>query len=755
MRPFAFTIFAGAFLLFAVQPLVGKYILPWFGGGPGVWATCLLFFQTVLLGGYIYAHLSATRLRPRGQAMLHVGLIVAALLLLPITPAVHWKPHGGEEPIWRILLLLTATVGLPYFVLSATGPLMQQWFGQTNPRLSPYRLYALSNAGSLIALLAYPFYFERAFPRQSQTSLWSIGLVIFAIGCGWCAWRVWKSAATSAVATTTSETVEDFLATPPPPLDRLLWFSLAAVASILLLATTNKLSQDIAVIPFLWVLPLALYLLTFILCFDHPRWYSRGLFSALFALGALVDLYLLNAGHNARLAQQVLGYSGVLFVACMVCHGELVRLRPSPAYLTTFYLHLAAGGAAGAFLVAVVAPLVFDRYLELQLGLWLLSYLIGVLAFYHRSRLLALGTAAGLLAAVLVVPALQATAKRDTGSFETFGEKLLEFQNEYWAHLAVLLVALLIGTLGRRGVLREWHMRTGNFVMLFSVLLGMLFLAQIKKDTGEAISSSRGFYGVLKVFEHNATDPDIHYYTLVHGVTSHGLQFTGEPQATWPTTYYAESSGIGLTLEHLPPLPRRNIGLVGLGTGTIASYGRIGDNVRIYEIDPLVEELARTRFTYLARSPSNIEVVLGDARLSMERELAAEKPQAFDVLALDAFSSDAIPVHLLTKDAFDIYLAHLKPNGVIAVHTSNRYLDLEPVVHALAKEFGLKVVTIIDNPPSKKWWVFRTTWMLLTKNEALLDRPEIRDVANIYEPSDRSVPLWTDDHASLFEILKK
>jgi hypothetical protein len=751
MRPFAFTIFTGAFLLFAVQPLVGKYILPWFGGGPGVWATCLLFFQTVLLGGYVYAHVSATRLSARKQASLHFGLLVVALLLLPITPAAHWKPTGGEEPIWQILLLLTATVGLPYFVLSATGPLMQQWFSQTNPGRSPYRLYALSNAGSLIALLAYPFYFERAFPRHAQAGLWSAGLSIFSLGCGWCAWRVWKSASTAS-ATPDSDTV---FAPPPTLLDRLLWFSLAGVASILLLATTNKLTQDIAVIPFLWVLPLALYLITFILCFDHPRWYSRGIFSGLFAAGAVVDLYLLAAGHNARLAQQVFGYSSALFVACMVCHGELVRLRPAPAHLTSFYLHLAAGGAAGAFLVAVVAPLVFDRYLELQLGLWLLSYLVGVLAFYHRSRLLAYGTAAGALAATLIVPALQATAKRDTGSLAEFGKKLNEFYIEHWAFVAVLLIAFLMGTVGRRGLLRHWEVRTGNFLMLFSVLLGVLFIAQIRKDGGEAISSSRGFYGVLKVFEHNATDSDLHYYTLVHGVTSHGLQFTSEPQATWPTTYYAETSGIGLLLEHLPPLPRRHIGLVGLGTGTLASYGRVGDTVRIYEIDPHVEQLARSRFTYLARSPSTINVVLGDARLSMERELAEEKPQAFDVLALDAFSSDAIPVHLLTREALGIYLAHLKPNGVIAVHTSNRYLNLEPVVQALAAEFGLKAVTIVDNPSSKKWWIFRTTWMLLTKNDALLNRPEIRDAAAGNESTTRTVSLWTDDHASLYEILKK
>jgi hypothetical protein len=534
----------------------------------------------------------------------------------------------------------------------------------------------------------------------------------------------------------------------------LLWFSLAAIASLLLSATTNKLTQDLAVIPFLWVLPLALYLITFIFCFDHPRWYSRGFFSALFALGALVDLYLLFSGHSARLAQQVAGYSVTLFAACMLCHGELVRLRPPPAQLTSFYLHLAAGGAVGAFLVAVVAPLVFDRYLELQLGLWLLSYVIGVVAFVHRNRILAYGTALGAVAATFVIPALQATAKPDTATMALFAEKLAAFYREQWAFMAVLLISFLVGTVGREGWLREWRLRTGNFLMMFSVLLGMLFLSQIRQDAGASISSTRGFYGVLKVFEHNATSPDLHYYTLVHGVTSHGLQFAAEPKASWPTTYYAESSGIGLAIGQLPPLPRRHIGLVGLGTGTVATYGRTGDRVRIYEIDPHVEQLARTRFTYLAHSSANVQVVMGDARVSMERELATHEPQGFDVLALDAFTSDAIPVHLLTKEAFEIYLQHLKPDGVIAVHTSNRYLDLEPVVKTLAAHFGLSVVSIVDNPPSKNWWVFRTTWMLVTRNRAFLETTEIANAADKYEPSPRTAALWTDDHASLYEILK-
>lgn len=753
MLPFAFSIFAGAFLLFAVQPLVGKYILPWFGGGPGVWTTCLLFFQTALLGGYLYAHLIATWLSPRRQALWHLGLLAVALLLLPIVPGEHWKPQGHENPTWRILVLLTASVGLPYFVLSATGPLMQQWFSLTNPGRSPYRLYALSNAGSLLALLGYPFYFERVFTRHAQGSLWSAGLVIFALGCGWCAWQLWRRAPTAGRPAPATSVPAEAVA----PLDRLLWFSLAAIASILLLATTNKLTQDVAVIPFLWVLPLSLYLLSFILCFDHPRWYSRGAFTALFVLGAFVDAHLLFAGHNARLIQQITGYSATLFAACMLCHGELFRLRPAAARLTSFYLHIAAGGAAGGFLVAVVAPLTFDRYLELQVGLWLLSYVVAVLAFRHRSRAFAVGTAIGALLSVIVVPALKATAKSDVDPWTAFGEHVVAFSREFWAYLIFGAVAFALGFLGRRGLAREWRTHTGNFVMIFCVGLGILMLVQIRRDSADAIVTTRNFYGMLKVFAHNEDDPDLHYRTLVHGVTSHGLQFVNLPQADWTTTYYSETSGVGLALAPLNRDPRhlpRHIGLVGLGTGTVAMYGQTEDKVRIYEIDPQVARIARSHFTYLDRTPAQVSIVLGDARLSLEHELERGETQQFDVLALDAFSSDAIPVHLLTAEAFEVYRRHLKPNGVIAVHTSNRYLDLEPVVENAARQLGFETAVISDSPPEKSWWIFRSTWILVTKNKSLLASDDVQLHLATYEPSARQVQLWTDDHASLYEVLK-
>jgi len=366
MPAYALTIFLGAFLLFQVQPLIGKYILPWFGGGPGVWTTCMLFFQMLLLAGYAYAHFSSRWLKPRAQAVVHLVLLGAALAVLPITPSDSWKPLGNENPTLHILALLGASLGLPYFVLSATGPLLQKWFSRTNPGVSPYRLYALSNAGSLLALLTYPFYVESHFARKAQALFWGWGLAAYAVCCGFCAVRLLRrrtnpeNAVPSELSGDSPESASR-LDQQPTILTKALWLLLPACASVLLLATTNKMCQDVAVIPFLWILPLALYLLSFIICFDSPRWYVRPVFT-LALIAALAGIcWVLFKGTDASIYKQVGIYSAGLFVCCMVCHGELYRLRPDPRYLTGFYLMIAAGGALGGFFVAVVAPLVFTN----------------------------------------------------------------------------------------------------------------------------------------------------------------------------------------------------------------------------------------------------------------------------------------------------------------------------------------------------------------------------------------------------------
>lgn len=698
MVAYALTIFTGAFLLFQVQPLIGKYILPWFGGGPGVWTACMLFFQVALLGGYAYAHYTSRLLKPRAQAATHLLLLAAALVLLPITPADSWKPRSDDNPTLRILGLLTACLGLPYFALSTTGPLMQQWFSRTNAGASPYRMYALSNAGSLIALISYPFIIEPHFTRKMQAELWAYGLGLYVFICGFCAVRFWKSWPANPSPSTTADSAgtDPALSTPsggPSTLVKVLWLLLPACASVLLLATTNKLCQDVAVVPFLWVLPLALYLLSFIICFDHARWYARPriLFAFIAALGGIC--WMLFAEDHASIRRQVGIYSAGLFICCMVCHGELYRLRPDPRHLTVFYLRIAAGGALGGVFVALVAPLIFTNYYELHGGLLL----------------------CGLLFLV--------ACARDRDSTES---------GQWCRRACFWLSAAWVGLAAALGV-QAW------------------------KSGQQAVFRSRNFYGTLAVCEYHAGNPASHYFLLRHGSITHGLQFVDPNQARKPTAYYGEASGVGRAMDVLPDSERR-IGMVGLGAGAIAAYGRAGDYLRIYEINSAVTEIATTRFTYLSQCPAKIEIVTGDARLSLERE----SPRNFDLLALDAFSGDAVPVHLLTKEAFEVYGRHVKTNGIIAVHISNEYLNLKPVLAKVARQLNYRMAVITRNDPYSKRdavagrprWEYDSTWVLLSRSEKVLNSPVIRYAASTAKINGDNLSLWTDDFASLFQILE-
>jgi tetratricopeptide (TPR) repeat protein len=736
MLVYAVTIFTGAFLLFQVQPLIGKYILPWFGGGPGVWTTCMLFFQVLLLGGYAYAHFSSRWLKPRRQAIVHLALLAAALALLPITPNDVWKPQGAGNPTLQILALLAVSIGLPYFVLSATGPLVQQWFSRSKPGVSPYRLYALSNVGSLLALVSYPLYFETHFTRHTQAGLWAWGLAVYAVACGFCAVRIWKAEGHSLEfkvlslkskvqgreAVVQSQESEDgkygrgdetdgieasihpgaprithhessipSLHQPIPPpisaIDRLLWLLLPACASVLLLATTNKICQDVAVIPFLWVLPLALYLLSFIICFDSPRWYKRLPFGL--ALGAALGgvcwvLFQQN--------QAIAGFVAALFVSCMVCHGELYRLKPDPRHLTGYYLMIAAGGALGGLFVAVIAPLIFTDYFELHWGLLLCGLLFLVVCLRNRRP----------------------------SPLDSRPSALSKLRWPAWALWAVGVAALSIAL---------W--------------------AQAHRFANVTVSRLRNFYGVLTLSKHYTREANTPYFQLTHGRTEHGMQFLDPVRAAWPTAYYNEGSGVGRALSALPAGSRR-IGLIGLGAGTLAAYGRAGDYLRFYEINPDVVQLASSPFTYLAHCKGKVDVVLGDARLSLEREA----PQNFDLLVLDAFNSDAIPVHLLTEEAFAVYERHIQTNGIIAFHISNGHLNLEPVVMNLARRFNYEVAVIEYGPPRDQWWNQLSTWALLSRNDGLINSPGVRESARPAQADVGTVPLWTDDFASLFQIIR-
>jgi hypothetical protein len=686
MLQFAATIFTGAFLLFQVQPLIGKFILPWFGGAPAVWTTSMLFFQVVLLAGYIYAHLLTRLCRPRGQTILHGILLLVALALLPITPGPSWKPTDAGDPTWRILQLLLFCLGLPYFMLSSTGPLMQEWFRRLNPGVSPYRLYALSNLGSLLALLSYPFIVEPALTRKSQAAMWSWSFGLFIVLSGICALRLWKAnpVATEAAAATD---VPDSDAKNWSSGSRILWIVLSACAVVLLLAITNKICQDVAVIPFLWVLPLAIYLLSLVLCFDSSGWYSRPVFGGAFVVAVILLCDLMYGGPHYPLVLQIAIYAGTLFICCMICHGELVRLKPPPRHLTAYYLTISTGGATGGLFVAILAPRIFNSYAELQWGLWTCAVLLMIC--YVRD-----------------------------GTRVTFGD-------------------------------RKWPIWPG--VLTGVVFLGCTFLMESFRGKKNNLSASRNFYGILRVYEARVEEPSEHCYVMKSGGIVHGMQFVHPARALEPTLYYHEDTGVALALRHLPRTGDKRIGMIGLGTGTLAVYGQTNDYIRYYEINPEVKRLAETRFSFVANSKAHLEVALGDARLSLENE----QSQNFDLLVLDAFTSDSIPVHLLTREAFEVYLRHVKTNAVLGINISNRHLDLQPIVEKLAQHFQLKTARILFRDRSAPFWITSSDWILLSRDEGFLNHQVFRERKS--PPTDHlaSVPLWTDEYTSLFKILKR
>ena len=694
---FAVAIFLSAFLLFLVQPLMGKYILPWFGGSPGVWTTCLLFFQLLLLAGYAYAFFTSTFLSGRNQAIVHLILLVAACALLPIIPAEHWRPAGGANPTWRILLLLGVTLGLPYFVLSSTGPLLQSWYSRLNGGAAPYRLYALSNVGSLLALLSYPVLFEPLLRRQVQAWIWSVGLVAFALVCAGCAWAVGRSG----LRVQGSE--EDFSPSPEfrnsdaetrIPLRGVLWLLLPACATMLLLAGTNKVCQDIAVIPFLWIVPLSLYLLSFILCFDHPRWYNRAIFVPLWVVAFTAATYMLfKQQADSSILLQVLLYSIVLFVGCMICHGELARLKPHPRDLTRYFLTISAGGALGGLFVALVAPMIFNDYFELHVALFLVGLLLTVvLSLDRRSPLYA--------------------------------------ARPFWLSIPVVAALFVSG-----------------YVLWTQT--------QMSLTDSRTLGRWRNFYGVLTAYEQNSSNPQDTLRLLYHGQITHGIQYTNPARRREPTSYYESGSGVGMAMKLLGDVlsdnQPRHIGLVGLGTGSLAAYSRHGDTFSFYEINPQVPHIARSQFTYLADAEADgaeVQVLLGDARVTME----AQDPQAFDLLVLDAFSGDAIPVHLLTREAVELYWKHLKPDGIIAVHVSNQHLALEPVVLRLAREFQLHSA-VIDYDGGQDEADYASSWVLLARSSILEQSGEIHDAATVTR-LDPKAPLWTDEYTSLVKLLR-
>jgi SAM-dependent methyltransferase len=677
-------IFLGAFLLFQVQPIVAKAILPWYGGAPAVWTTCMLFFQTLLLGGYAYAHATASKLSPRGQALLHLLLLGAALFTLPITPKQPGAAVGTEAPILEILTLLLRTVGASYFILASTSPLLQSWSALAGGG-APYRLYALSNVGSMLALLSYPVAIEPWLTTRQQELVWSCAFVAFGLLTGLSAALVRKASPPSPSPSAAEAAAE---APAPTTAQRLLWVALPACASTLLLAVTNQMCQEVAVVPFLWLVPLSLYLLSFILPFESDRWYSRSWCVPALALVLVVLTSAAAMGARAGILYGVPVYSGGLFICCLFCHGELAARRPAPRYLTSYYLLMSVGGALGGVFVSLVAPLVFRGFDELYVGLM----------------------ACGALA----------------------------------AGLSIADPANIIA--GRR-MWNPMHLWIVGVVGLIGFVLGLRLLQR----TRPGLQELRDFYGTIRVTELPSPDGRGTIRFLTHVGTRHGQQFTDPERRRKPTSYFTHRCGIGMLLDELAAEPPRRMGIIGLGAGILATYGRPGDLIRYYELSPRMIDVARRDFTFLSDSKATIEVVPGDARLSLERE-AGEPP--YDILVGDAFSSDAIPAHLLTREAFQLYAKRLKPGGVLAMNVSTRHLDLGPLIKGLAETIGMSAVEI-DTPTDEEGAALNARWILMTSDRALLERPRIRDAARDPSGGAPAPRLWTDDYSNLLQVLKR
>jgi spermidine synthase len=676
---FAPTILLSAFLLFQIQPLIGKIILPWFGGSAAVWSAALLFFQVFLLAGYAYAHFLIRHFKPKVQMIVHGGLLLVSCVLLPILPSPGWKPTSAADPTFRILALLAVTIGLPYFLLSSTSPLLQAWYVRKTGSKVPYRLFALSNFGSMLGLLSFPFLVEPNLTSRAQAYLWSGAYVGFVLLCILAAWVSRRGALR--LGPHQADDKVSLVAGRPGVRELLLWTGLAAVASALLVAITTHLTQNVAPIPLLWVVPLALYLLTFILAFEGDRLYRRGIFVPIL-LPLLVVMAFLSIQSNVGTVPIALVlplFTVGLFVCCMVCHGELARRRPAPQHLTLFYLMVSVGGAAGGVFVALVAPRIFDSYLELPIGLVACAVIV-----------------AGLL----------------------------------WRAGSIRL-----GSLPRRAVL----------VLAVWLTLVPLGRAAFFKAADERLSV-RNFYGVLRVVDQPAKGDMPARRRLFSGTVEHGAQYLDVLNRGKPTTYYGPGSGIARAVRAAGQSGPIRVGVVGLGAGVLSTYSRPGDSFTYYEINPEDERIAREQFSFLNESPGEQRVVLGDARLVLERT----KPQNLDILVVDAFSGDAVPIHLLTQEALSTYFRHIKPDGMLVLHVSNLYLDLIPVAAKGAEHAGKQARYVHDDGGST---FYPSNWVIITSNQGIFNRDAFADADIHAATAPEGFRGWTDSYSNLLDVI--
>ncbi|WP_194723888.1 fused MFS/spermidine synthase [Noviherbaspirillum malthae] len=706
---FAVTILLSAYLLFQVQPLISKFLLPWFGGSPAVWTTAMLFFQSALFGGYLYAHLVARLLSSRAQTVMHLALLVsAAAMATMILPDPALKPTGNEPPGAKMLLLLSMTVGLPYFCLATTGPLIQHWFAQAFPGRPAYRLYALSNAGSFIALLSFPYVFEPRFALPDLARFWTYGFWGFALLCTIITLRTNLGRRAAA-----SRAIVSGLATPdaldrPTRFARVLWVLLPALASLTFIATTDHVSHDIAPEPRLWIATLSLYLLTFILCFDHPRWYQRRwiAWACLSAIAGLSGRDHIPAWFGLEWDYGITEIRWIhltaMFLICFACHGELYQRRPAnPTYLTEYYLWMAFGGACGGLFVALLATNVFADYYEWPLCL-----------------------VAGLLLACSVL-----TSERRRNTHVTIG------------------ITLLSGV-GLAGLVLYWQ-------------APLQWRTDSDADYADIrLHQSRNFYGTISVKERRYRDAAADNYRVFYsGGITHGLQYLTPEKRRWAVSYYAPDSGIGETLQYaMTQKTSLRIAIIGLGAGTLATYARQADHYDFFEINPDAVAVAEQWFSNLSDCRAQRRrVIIGDARLKLEQ---LPDDVQYDVIVLDAFTGGAVPVHLLTREAFQTYQRHLRPDGFIAINITNGYLNLYPVVRRQAEVLAMGFRNKFQNADPDRHIRHNHAFIISNDQHYLRRYPSVNRqfhdaqgrLLREQDPNLPGIPLWTDHFSSLSPI---
>lgn len=661
-------VFLSAFLLFLIEPIAAKELLPVLGGSSAVWITCLVFFQATLLGGYIYAHWLSRLAAPRLEKRIHLAVIACATVMALC--ALWFHPDNAqstEHPVLTIFVVLAIRIGLPFLLLGSTTSLLQVWWAR-NYGGTPYRLFALSNASSLLALALYPTVVEPLLTLRTQRLLWTAGVVLYAVLFAVIAWRLSELP---------ERKTEAEASQPLASLARrALWFFLPMVASIQLSAVTRHLTSNVAAIPLLWTMPLGVYLLTFILAFNYPSLYRRALVvRILVVMLASLGYVMTKTDVTLPISLAILFYLVELLFACLFLHAETYRIRPGTRETTLFYLLIAAGGVSGAFFVGIASPLIFSADYDIAI-----SFLMTAVA------------------AILVTWP------------DGWGQRLL------WGTGTALLAALLVMV----------HIAYGR----------------------QTLVSLRNFYGTLRVRQMDSPAQIQPVRLLVNGTIQHGMQSFAPGMSGVPMSYYAHDSGIGLAMLNCCGQAPRRIGVIGLGTGTVAAYGRAGDTIRFYEINPLVAPIAQHLFTYLRDSKARITIVPGDARTSLSREA----PQGFQVLVIDAFSGDSIPLHLLTTQAMQIYRRHLAPDGVLVFHVSNQYVNLPPEIALLADAAGMKTV-LVDTPSNDEHGEYRATWILVANQQSSLPSPAV-DPQVTPVPRLPNLRVWTDDYSSVLPLLR-